>query len=354
MSMMDSYYEDVLGCVGWTPLVRLNRVTRDAPASMLLAKLEFHNPGGSIKDRTALGMIEEAEKAGVLVPGRNTVVEYTSGNTGIGLAMVCAAKGYGCIIVMPQLPPMRERYMICRKFGAQVHLTAGSLGIPGMKKYVDELLAADPTYWCPRQFENQANVDVHFRTTGPEIWQQTKGAVDIVVIGAGTGGTVVGVAKYLKRKKPNVRIVCVEPTESRVLVGETHKPHTVLGIGGGIPLKFVEDLAPGQPWQEGPRGAINEFLHCNSAEANAFADRLAREEGILVGPASGAICKVALEVAQREESRGKVVVAVLTSSAVRYTTHPMWGPERIESVEALPMPFSTDPEPLLRWKSPLK
>eukprot|EP00668_Euglena_longa_P024618 GGOE01030731.1.p1 GENE.GGOE01030731.1~~GGOE01030731.1.p1 ORF type:complete len:361 (+),score=115.67 GGOE01030731.1:26-1084(+) len=352
--MNDFYHNDVLGCIGWTPMVRLKRVTQGMQASKVLAKLEFQNPGGSVKDRIALNMIEEAEKAGILVPGKSTVVEYTSGNTGIGLAMVCAAKGYRCIIVMPQLPPMRERYMICRKFGAQVHLTAGSLGIPGMKKYVDNLLATNPDHWCPRQFENPANVDAHFKTTGPEIWQQTNGAVDIVVIGAGTGGTVVGVAKYLKQRKPELRVICVEPTESRVLVGESHMPHTVLGIGAGIPLKFVDELAPGQPWQEGPRGAIDEFLHCNSTEANQWVDRLAREEGMLVGPASGAACKVAVEVAQRESSRGKVVVAVLTSSAVRYTTHPMWGPERMESVEALPMPFSADTEPLLRWTSPME
>eukprot|EP00668_Euglena_longa_P037404 GGOE01048156.1.p1 GENE.GGOE01048156.1~~GGOE01048156.1.p1 ORF type:complete len:358 (+),score=108.65 GGOE01048156.1:26-1075(+) len=349
--MNDFYHNDVLGCIGWTPMVRLKRVTQGMQASKVLAKLEFQNPGGSVKDRIALNMIEEAEKAGILVPGKSTVVEYTSGNTGIGLAMVCAAKGYRCIIVMPQLPPMRERYWVCRKFGAQVHLTAGALGIPGMKRHMEELLQKDPDCWCPRQFENVANPAVHFNTTGPEIWEQMEGDIDVLVAGAGTGGTIVGIGQFLKKKKPSVRIICVEPTESRVLVGKPHHPHTIVGIGAGIQLPFIKDLAPDQDWCEGPRGIIDEFLHCTSAEAMEHSNLLARTEGLLVGPTSGAVCKVALDVARRPEMEGKSIVTLFASSGIRYTTHPMWAHERVEGAEALPA-NAGDGDSLLRWASP--
>eukprot|EP00667_Euglena_gracilis_P017195 EG_transcript_18096 len=319
----------IVECIGNTPIVQLNRITEGTRAKVY-AKLEMQNPGGSVKDRIAASMIEEAEQAGQISPDRTTVIEYTSGNTGIGLAMVCAAKGYKCIIVMPQLPPMRERYWICRKFGAQVQLTAGALGIPGMKRHVEELLQKNPDYWCPRQFENLANPAAHFDTTGPEIWEQMKGDIDVLVLGAGTGGTIVGVGRYLKQKKPDIRIICVEPSESRVLVGKAHHPHTIVGIGAGIQLPFIKDLAPQQDWDEGPRGIIDEFLHCSSVEAIEHTTLLAHMEGLLVGPTSGAVCKVALDVARRPELEGKTVVTLFASSGIRYTTHPMWAAERVE------------------------
>eukprot|EP00667_Euglena_gracilis_P012068 EG_transcript_12358 len=347
-----SVFKSVVECIGNTPLVRLNRISEGIEAAEILVKLEMQNPGGSVKDRIAMSMIEDAEQRGIIKPGKTTVIEYTSGNTGIGLAMVSAAKGYKCIIVMPQLPSMRERYMICRKFGAQVHLTAGARGIPGMRTYTEDLLAKNPDFWCPRQFENPANPRVHAETTGPEIWEQTKGNIDILVAGAGTGGTVSALAQFLKGKKPDIQIICVEPTESRVLVGEAHKMHTIVGIGAGILLPFIQQLAPDQPWQDGPRGDIDEFLHCSSPEAIAYADKLAKMEGLLVGPSAGAACKVALDVAKRPESRGKSIVVIFASSGIRYTTHGLWASEREEGAQALPMPPNMELEPLHRWTSP--
>jgi|UniRef100_A0A7S4CX46 cysteine synthase A len=346
-----SYAENVIDLIGNTPMVKLNRVTEGTKAGKVLVKLEMQNPGGSVKDRIAKSMIEQAEADGLITPGKTTVVEYTSGNTGIGLAMVCAAKGYDCVIVMPQLPPMKERYMICRKFGAQVHLTAGKLGIPGMKTYVDEQLQKNPDWWCPRQFENPANPAVHTATTAPEIWKQTGGDIDYLVAGAGTGGTVSAVAQFLKEKKPDIKVVCVEPTESRVLVGNPHAPHTIVGIGAGVPLKFVKELAPDQEWGEGPRGVIDEFQHCASPDAIAFADKMAKKEGLLVGPSTGAAIKVAMDIANRPEAEGKTICVISASSGIRYVAHPLWNPERSEGTEALPAPPNMDPEPLLRWTS---
>jgi cysteine synthase len=223
---------DVTRCIGNTPLVQLNRVIGpDCKAKRVLAKLEMQNPGGSVKDRIALSMIEKAEARGEIHPSRTTIVEATSGNTGIGLAMVSAAKGYKCIIIMPQLPPMRERYIICRKFGAHVHLTAGAVGAPmvqNMFAHLTTLLESDPNFWCPRQFENKDNVAVHLETTGPEVWDQTGGEIDYFVAGAGTGGTIAGAGRYLQERNPSLINVCVEPTESRVLAGTNaahHRPH---------------------------------------------------------------------------------------------------------------------------------
>eukprot|EP00667_Euglena_gracilis_P015454 EG_transcript_16074 len=347
------YAENVVDLIGNTPLVKLNRIAKGIqPGSKVLAKLEFQNPGGSVKDRIALSMIEDAEAKGIIKPGKTTVIEYTTGNTGIGLAMVCAAKGYECIIVMPQLPPFRERYIICRKFGAHVHLTAYARGVVGMKEYTEDLLAKNPDYWCPRQFENPANPKVHYETTGPEIWEQTDGKIDVIVAGAGTGGTVAAVGRYLKEKNPEIKIICVEPTESRVLVGQPHTRHTILGIGPGVPLQFIKELAPDQPWQEGKRGVIDEFLHASSQDAIVTANQLASLEGLLVGPSAGAATKVALDVAKRPESRGKTIVVVLASSGIRYTAHPLWEGEREEGMNALPSPPDLDPEPLHRWTSP--
>ena len=215
------YAENVCDLIGKTPMVKINRVLpENMVADKILLKLEMQNPGGSIKDRIALSMIEEAEARGEITPGKTTIVEATSGNTGIGLAMVAAAKGYKCVIVMPQVPAMYERYVIDRKFGAEVHLT--SVNKDDMEKtfdnllaYAEDLVAANPdTHWMPSQFVNQDNPKVHYETTGPEIWEQAGGDIDIFVAGAGTGGTLAGGAKYLTEQNPDMKVVCVEPTEA--------------------------------------------------------------------------------------------------------------------------------------------
>lgn len=244
----------------------------------------MQNPGGSIKDRIALSMIEEAERRGEISPERTTIVEGTSGNTGIGLAMVCAAKGYKCIIVMPQVPAMFERYIICRKFGAEVHLTSVIAGpdvdfaknAENFLGYARQLVEDNEDYWTPLQFESEDNPLAHYTTTGPEIWEQTGGKVDCVVAGAGTGGTLAGLSKYMKEKNPACKIICVEPTESRVLQGEKAAMHGVVGIGAGIELPLLEKLAPGEPFVPGPRGtAIDEFLSCSTPDCVAWSNKAA-------------------------------------------------------------------------------
>lgn len=348
-----TYLDSVADAIGKTPLVKLGRVLPDeSKANAVLAKLEMQNPGGSVKDRIAKNMIEMAERDGTISPDRTTIVEYTSGNTGIGVSMVCAAKGYKCIIIMPQLPPMKERYSICRKFGADVHLTCGAKGVAGMKIYCEELIASDPDkYWCPQQFYNEDNPDMHFCTTGPEIYEQAGGKVDYLISGVGTGGTVTGVGKFLKSKNPNMTVIAVEPTESRVMVGEPHTKHAIVGIGAGFPAYFIEQMAPEQPWAEGPRGIIDEFLHANLDEAMAWADALAKNEGLLVGPSTGAVMKVAADVACRPEAQGKNIVIIFPSNGIRYVNHPMWGPINKEAAAALPAPPNMDPEPIFRWNS---
>ena len=237
------YAENVSDLIGNTPMVKLNRVVPEGMvASKILLKLEMQNPGGSIKDRIALSMIKQAEDRGEITPGKTTIVEATSGNTGIGLAMVAAARGYECLIVMPQVPPMYERYIIDRKFGSQVHLTSVNQEdmegtFENLVAYAADLCAANPdTHWMPKQFENSDNPLVHYETTGPEIWDQTSGACDVFVAGAGTGGTLNGAGRYLKEKNPDCHLVCVEPTEANVLSGGSPNLHGVVGIGANIKL----------------------------------------------------------------------------------------------------------------------
>jgi len=346
---------NIIDTIGNTPLVRVDRVlTPEAKANnaRILVKLEMQNPGGSIKDRIAKSMILDAEKNGTLNPGM-TVVEYTSGNTGIGLSMICAAKGYKCIIVMPQLPPFEERYIICRMFGADVHLTAPAKGFPGLKDYTESLVAKDPSsYFLVNQFYNEANPQIHYETTGPEIWMQSGESVDYFVTGVGTGGTATGVGKYLVEKNPDCKIVCVEPTESRVHLGAAHKPHTILGIGAGVPTHFLTQLAPDKPYEEGPRGHVHEFASATSDESVEWATKLANTEGIMVGPSSGATFKVAMDLAARQESKGKTIVVIAASHAIRYTTHPLWGTIKKEAELALPNPPNMSKESdVLLWDS---
>jgi cysteine synthase A len=344
--------------IGNTPMVRLRRVIgEDCKAARVLLKLEMQNPGGSVKDRIGLSMIKAAERRGEIHPGRTTIVEATSGNTGIALAMIAASRGYKCIITMPQVPSMYERYIIARKFGANVHLTAVSEhdfggSIEMLLAYTKDLVAKNPDFWSPSQFQSEDNPVAHFEGTGPEIWDQTDGEIDVFVAGAGTGGTINGVSRFLKEKNPDCRIICVEPTESRVLIGEPSSIHGVTGIGAGISLPLLQELDPEKPWAPGPRGTIDEFLHASTPESIHWANRVAAEEGLLVAPSSGAAIKVAIDVAMRPEMEGKTVVALQASSAIRYVSHPMWEATRKEGQAALPIPpdlESTDP--VCRWRS---
>eukprot|EP01052_Picozoa_sp_SAG31_P003277 SAG31_NODE_124_length_23684_cov_7.200127_9_plen_347_part_00 len=337
-------------------MVKLNRVTDGLePGTNVLVKLEMQNPGGSVKDRIAAHMIEQAEERGEISPGNTTVIEATSGNTGIGLAMVCAAKGYKCIICMPQMPTMTERYLICRKFGAHVHLIAPSAGVAGMLHYVKEQCAAHPgVYWTPLQFENSDNRKAHELSTGPEIWQQTDGRVDFFVAGAGTGGTVAGVGAYLKQKNPALQVMVVEPSESRVLVGgnPSSDGHGVVGIGPGVVPKLLDDTDPGAFGQDGqPHGSIDLYGHASTAEAVTMANRLAREEGLLVGPSSGAAVHAAIELARGACGAGKTIVVLQASSGIRYVQHPMWADGRAEAAAAIPESPTTAVEPLCVWRS---
>lgn len=334
-----------LETIGKTPMVKLNNILTEemkAAGTLLLCKLEMQNPGGSVKDRIALHMIEDAEKSGKLKPGM-TVIEYTSGNTGIGIAMVCAAKGYRCIVVMPQLPSCMERYIICRQFGAEVRLTAPAKGLPGMRAYVEELLAADDNLFCTSQFNNPANPATHIDTTGPEILEQSGGRVDYFVSGVGTGGTVTGVGTFLK-EKCGTTVIAVEPTESRVNIGQAHSPHTIMGIGAGVVPPFIEAQAPGEPMSDAARGCIAEFQSASSDECIATALRMAQTEGMMIGPSSGAVMKVALEVAARPEAAGKTIVALLASHGIRYTAHPLWKGVKAEAAVAMPVPPNLDKE----------
>lgn len=356
---MTGYVENVCDLIGQTPMVKLNRVLpENMVADKILLKLEMQNPGGSIKDRIALSMIVEAEKRGEIAPGKTTIVEATSGNTGIGLAMVAAARGYKCIIAMPQVPAMYERYIIDRKFGAEVHLVSVNKddmekSFDNMLSYAKELVAANPdTHWMPSQFVNVDNPKVHYETTGPEIWSQSGENIDIFVAGAGTGGTIAGGAKYLVEQNPEMEIVLVEPSEANVLSGGCPTLHGVVGIGANIKLPLIEELAPGQAWQAGPRGYITEFCSALTPEAVEWANRLAAEEGLLVGPSSGAVVKVCADIASRPESKGKTIVGVVASSGIRYVKHPMWEALRAEADTALPTPPDLENEfPILRWKS---
>jgi len=344
--------------------VRLRKVIGDdCKAAKVLMKLEMQNPGGSVKDRIALSMIEEAEKRGDIHPSRTTIVEATSGNTGIGLAMVAAAKGYKMIIVMPQVPSMYERYITVRKLGAQVHLTAvhGPPGEPQFGEVIKDMLAHQqtlldsiPDSWSPMQFESADNPLAHTTTTGPELWEQTGGEIDCFVAGAGTGGTLNGVARYLKEpsRNPAFHVVCVEPSESRVHAGSPPGMHGLVGIGAGIQLPLFKELAPGEEFSGGAFGPIDEFLHASTPEGLMMAARLAKEEGLLVGPTSGAAVKVAVDVAKRPEMAGKTLVVLQASSAIRYVSHPMWEAEKTEATAALPLPPDLETQfPTCRWKS---
>ncbi len=293
---------NILEAVGGTPLIRLNRIPKPETAQVL-AKLESLNPGGSVKDRIACAMVEDAEKKGLLKHG-STVIEPTSGNTGIGLAMVCAVKGYRCVLAMPETMSL-ERVYILKAYGAEVILTPGSKGMKGAIKKAEELCRKTPHSFMPHQFEHHANPEVHRQTTAKEILAQTGGELNAFVAGVGTGGTITGVGEVLKAHNPGIRVIAVEPEASAVLSGRPHGPHKIQGIGAG----FIPDILN--------RAVIDEIITVSDRDAYNAAKLLAREEGIFGGPSSGAALVAALEIAERL-GKGKRVVTVFPDTGERY------------------------------------
>ena len=299
----------VTGLIGNTPLVRINRITAGC-AGEVVAKLEFQNPGASVKDRIGLAMIEAAEKVG-RIKADTIILEPTSGNTGIGIAMVCAARGYKCTIIMPDTMS-KERRMVLRAYGAELVLTPGAERMPGAIKKAMEMAAADPRYFIPQQFENPANPEVHRRTTAEEIWRDTEGRADILISGVGTGGTITGVGEIMKAKKPSFQCVAVEPDASAVLSGGAAGPHPLQGIGAG----FVPGVLNTKIYDE--------VVRVKNDDAMNMARRMAKEEGILVGISSGAAMWAAVEVAKRASSKDKLIVVIIPSFGERYLSKPLF------------------------------
>ena len=308
---MANIYSSASQLIGRTPLLALRNIeNRDGLSVSLLAKLEAWNPAGSAKDRVALNMIDDAEEKGILKPGA-TIIEPTSGNTGIGLCAVAATRGYRCIIVMPDSMSL-ERRLLMTAFGGQLVLTPGSEGMTGAIAKAEELASQIPDSWIAGQFDNPANPEAHYRTTGPEIWEDTDGKVDIFVAGIGTGGTITGVARYLKEKNPAVRIIGAEPADSPLLTAGKSGPHGIQGIGANfIPSILDRDL-------------LDEVIPVSTENAYAAGRRMGTEEGVLVGISSGAALFAALEVAKRPENAGKNIVVLFPDSGDRYLTTPMY------------------------------
>jgi cysteine synthase A len=302
---MSKIAKDITQLIGNTPLVRLNKVTRVLKTE-LIAKLEYFNPSSSVKDRIGLSMIEAAEQSG-LIKKNTVIVEPTSGNTGIALAFVCAARGYKLVLTMPDTMSVERRQLLAA-FGAELVLTPGAKGISGAVKKAEELVAENPGYFMPMQFENPANPEIHRKTTAQEIWRDTDGMVDMLVAGVGTGGTITGVAEVIKKKKPAFKAIAVEPADSPVLSGGQPGPHKIQGLGAGF-VPGVLNLK-----------VIDEIISVTYDDARKAAQLLAREEGILAGISSGAATWAALEVARREGSKDKMIVVILPSTGERYLT----------------------------------
>ena len=293
----------VTDLIGNTPLVRINRIQDGAKAD-IVAKLEFYNPAHSVKDRIGVAMIDAAEKAGLIKPD-TIIVEPTSGNTGIALAMVAAARGYKLVLTMPETMS-RERRVLLRAYGAELILTPGPEGMGGAIRRAEELAASDPRYFIPQQFKNPANPEIHRQTTAEEIWRDTEGKADILVAGIGTGGTITGAGEVLKARKPGFKVVAVEPAASPVLSGGAKGPHPIQGIGAG----FIPDILNTQIYDE--------VIRVENEDAFSTARRSAREEGLLVGISSGAALWAAIQLAHRPENEGKLIVTIIPSFGERY------------------------------------
>ncbi len=302
---MSNIYKGAIGLIGNTPLVELTHIEENNKLdAKILAKLEYFNPSGSVKDRIAKEMIEDAEEKGILKPGA-TIIEPTSGNTGIGLASIAAAKGYRLIIVLPETMSV-ERRNIIKAYGAELVLTEGAKGMKGAIAKANELAEEIENSFIPAQFDNPANPQAHRKTTGPEIWEDTDGAVDIVVAGVGTGGTVTGIGQYLKEKKADVKVVAVEPATSPVLTKGTAGPHKIQGIGAGFVPQTLDTKV------------YDEVIAVEDDKAFEYSKQIAKQEGILVGISSGAALYAAIELAKRPENKGKNIVAILPDSGDRY------------------------------------
>jgi cysteine synthase len=300
---MARIYSDITQVFGNTPLVRLNSIT-DGAGATVLAKLEFFNPSSSVKDRLGVAIIDAAEASGELTAG-GTIVEATSGNTGIALAMIGAARGYKVVLTMPETMS-DERKMLLRAYGAELVLTPGGEGMKGAVGRAEQIVSERPGTILARQFENEANAEIHRRTTGPEVWNDTDGAVDIFVSGIGTGGTLTGTGQYLKQQKPSIRVIGVEPEESPILNGGAPGPHKIAGIGAN----FVPGVLD--------REIYDEIIDVNIAQSVAMARRAAQEEGILAGISSGATLHAAVEIAKRPENAGTTIVVIVASYGERY------------------------------------
>lgn len=323
MASKKRIFESITELVGGTPLVRLNRLNNTG--ATVLAKLEYFNPASSVKDRIALSMIETAEQEGLISPGKHVLVEPTSGNTGIGLALVAAAKGYKLILTMPDTMSV-ERRKLLKGFGAELVLTPGSDGMKGAIEKAQEIAAQHSDSWVPQQFNNPANPAVHRRTTAEEIWEDTGGEVDILVAGVGTGGTLTGVAEVIKSRKPDFQVVAVEPEDSPVLSGGCGGPHKIQGIGAGFVPEVLE------------ASLIDDVVRVSNDTAFETARRLAREEGLMGGISSGAAAWAALQVAARPENDGKTIVFVAPSNGERYLSTPLFTVEEESQNTSVPAP----------------
>jgi cysteine synthase A len=301
---------NVTELIGRTPLVRLARLS-DESGAMIVGKLESFNPGGSVKDRIGLAMLDAAEREGGIAPGRTTIIEPTSGNTGIALAMVAAARGYEIVLTMPETMSLERRNLL-RAYGARLVLTPGAEGMSGAIAKAQELAAGDPNAFVPQQFENPHNPRIHRETTGEEIWRDTDGEVDVFVAAVGTGGTLTGVGQVLKERKPGVHVVAVEPAESSVLSGGPVGPHKIQGIGAGFVPAVLD------------RESYDEVLCVGDDDAIETARRLARDEGLLVGISAGANAFAAFEVGRRSGNAGKLIVTVLCDTGERYLSTPLF------------------------------
>ncbi|HUK83145.1 MAG TPA: cysteine synthase A [Verrucomicrobiae bacterium] len=312
---MGQIFDDVTKTIGRTPLVRLRRITEGLPAEVVV-KCEFFNPLSSVKDRIGVSMIDAAEQEGRLSKG-TVIVEPTSGNTGIALAFVCASRGYRLILTMPETMSV-ERRTLLRMLGAELVLTPGAEGMPGAIRKAEQILKEDADSYMPQQFNNPANPEIHRRTTAVEIWDDTNGGADAIVVGVGTGGTITGVGEVIKSKKPSFRCVAVEPADSPVISGGKPGPHKIQGIGAGFIPKNLNTTI------------VDEVIRVTNDDAFAMARRLSKEEGLLCGISSGANVWAAIEYAKRPENKGKLVVTVAPSTGERYLSTPLAAEARAE------------------------